>query len=186
VTLYDCPSNLQVGEYGKLRSVARVDKIEGEDVIIKNNFTSLVKINEWTFDAQNAIKNSEKISEEEDSGVYTDLSTLISIPIASSANKTFWVRGEVFSISATTFVSAVKYFDSKKNQLFDTAHKGTEPVYKLSLQVQDNSLGNKFAEVWVFSYDGKGSNFVKSLNLTELNEYSSTVQEDNLYHKRYN
>ena len=29
VTLYDCPSNLQVGEYGKLRSVARVDEIEG-------------------------------------------------------------------------------------------------------------------------------------------------------------
>lgn len=108
--------------------------------------------------------------------MYTDLSTLLSIPIANSANKTFWVRGEIFSISAASFVSAVKYFDTKKNQLFDTAHKGTEPVYKLSLQVQDSSLGNKFAEVWIFTHDGKGANFVRGLNLTELNEFSSTIQ----------
>lgn len=101
---------------------------------------------------------------------------MLSIPIANSTNKTFWIKGEIFSISAATFVSAVKYFDAKKNQLFDTAHKGTEPVYKLSLQMQDSSLGNKFAEIWVFTYDGKGANFVKGLNLTELNEFSSTIQ----------
>lgn len=185
VTLYDCPSSLQVGEYGKLRSVARVDEIDGEKVIIKNNFTSLIKIHEWTFDAQNAIKNSERTAEEEDSGVYTDLSSLLSSPINQVSGKTFWVKGEVFSISANSFVSAVKYFDSKKNVIFDTAHKGTEPIYKLSLQVQDSSLGNKFAEIWIFSYDGKGSNFVRGVNLNELNEYSSTVQEDNLFHKKY-
>jgi hypothetical protein len=37
----------------------------------------------------------------------------------------------------------------------------------------------------VFSYDGKGGNFVKGFNLKELNEFSSTVQEDSLYHRRY-
>jgi hypothetical protein len=83
-------------------------------------------------------------------------------------------------------VSAVKYFDGKKNQLFDTAHKGTEPVYKLTFQVQDSSLGSKLADIWVFSYDGKCANFVKDVHLQELNEYSSTIQEDNLYKKRYN
>jgi hypothetical protein len=52
---------MNVGDYGKLRSVARVDEVDGENVIIKNNFTSLIKIHEWSFDAQNAIKNAEKI-----------------------------------------------------------------------------------------------------------------------------
>lgn len=143
--------------------------MDGEQVVVKNNFTSLVRIHDWTFDAQNAIKNSEKITDEDDAGLYTDLSALLSTPIASCANKTFWVKCEIFSISAATFVAAVKYYDSKKNQLLDTPHKGTEPVYKLSLMCQDASLKNKFAEVWVFSYDGKGSNFVKGLNLKELN-----------------
>jgi len=89
----------------------------------------------------------------------------LTTPIASCANKTYWVRAEVFSISAATFVAAVKYYDAKKNTLFDTAHKGTEPVYKLSLMCQDSSLKNKFAEVWIFSYDGKGGNFVRGIDL---------------------
>ena len=137
------------------------------------------------FDAQNAIRNAEKGAEEDDLGLYTDLSTLLNTPIANCANKTFWIKAEVFSISAATFVAAVKYYDHKKNQLFDTSHKGTEPVYRISLMCQDSSLKNKFAEVWIFSHDGKGANFVKGVNLNELNEYSSTVQEDNLYHRRY-
>jgi hypothetical protein len=117
------------------------------------------------FDAQNAIKNAEKTIDEDDAGLYTDLNTLIATPIANCANKTFWVKAEIFSISAATFVAAVKYYDSKKNQLYDTSHKGTEPVYKISLMCQDSSLKNKFAEIWVFSYDGKGGNFVTGLNL---------------------
>jgi hypothetical protein len=134
-----------VGEWGKLRSVARVDEVDEENVVIKNNFTSLIKINESSFDAQNAIKRAEKIAEEDDSGVYTELATLLNDPIANCENKTFWVKCEVFSISATTFVAAVKYYDAKKNQLLDTPHKGTEPVYKLSLMCQDSSLKNKYA-----------------------------------------
>jgi hypothetical protein len=176
---------MAVGEWGKLRSVARVDEIDGEKMIIKNNFTSLIKVSEWCFDAQNAIRSAEKIVEEDDSGLYTELATLLNTPIAGCTNKTFWVKCEIFSISAATFVAAVKYYDAKKNQLLDTPHKGTEPVYKLSLMCQDSSLHNKYAEVWVFSYDGKGENFVRGLNLKELNEFSSTVQEDSLYHKRY-
>jgi hypothetical protein len=94
---------------------------------------------------------------------------LLTAPIGSCSNKTYWVKCEIFSISAATFVAAVKYYDSKKNQLLDTPHKGTEPVYKLSLMCSDSSLKHKYAEVWVFSYDGKGSNFVKGLDLNELN-----------------
>jgi hypothetical protein len=51
---------MAVGEYGKLRSIVRVEEADGENVIIKNNFTSLIKIHEWMFDAQNSIKNAEK------------------------------------------------------------------------------------------------------------------------------
>jgi hypothetical protein len=122
------------------------------------------------------------MDEEDDSGLYTDLATLQTAPV----NKTYWVKCEVFSISANSFVAAVKYYDSKKNQLLDTSHKGTEPVYKLSLMCQDSSLQKgQFAEIWIFSFDGKGGNFVNGLNLKELNEYSSTVQEDALFHQRY-
>ena len=117
------------------------------------------------FDAQNAINNAEKMVDENDEGLYTPLDILMTTPIASCVNRTYWIKTEVFSISATTFSAAVKYYDSKKNQLFDTAHKGTEPVYKVALMCQDGSLRNKFAEVWVFSHDGRGGNFVKDLNL---------------------
>lgn len=73
VTVYDCPTTMNVGEYGKLRSVARVDEIDGEEVVVKNNFTSLIKVHEWMFDAQNAINNAEKMVDENDEGLYTDL-----------------------------------------------------------------------------------------------------------------
>ena len=117
------------------------------------------------FDAQNAIRNAEKGMEQDDSGLYTDLATLLNSPIGTCANKTFWVKAEIFSISAATFVAAVKYYDAKKNVIYDTSHKGTEPVYKITLMCQDSSLKNKFAELCVFSYDGKGANFVRGLNL---------------------
>ena len=106
-------------------------------------------------------------------------------PIASCSGKTYWVKAEIFSISATTFSAAVKYYDSKKNQFFDTPHKGTEPAYKLSFMCQDSSLKNKFAELWICSHDGRAGNLIKNLDLKELNEFSSLVQEEALYHKRY-
>ena len=58
-------------------------------------------------------------------------------------------------------------------------------MYKLTLLCQDGSSKKTFTEVWVFSYDGKGGNLVKNINLNELNEYSSMVEEEALYHKRY-
>lgn len=144
-TIFDCPTNVQVGEWAKLRSVARVDEVDGEKTIVKNNFTSLIKIHEWMFDAQNAIRNAEKGVEECDLGLYTDLAELLHSPLAGVVNKTFWVKCELFSISAATFVAAVKYYDQKKNQVYDTSHKGTEPIYKITLMCQDSSLKNKFA-----------------------------------------
>ena len=144
-----------------------------------------MKVNEWMFDAQNAIKASKKMVDESEEGLYTTFDTLMSTSAANCANKTYWVKCEIFSISASSFSGAVKYYDAKKNQLFDVPHKGTEPVYKLTFLCQDGSLKNKFAEVWVFSYDGKGSNLVKNVNLNELNELSSLVEEEAMYRKRY-
>ena len=97
------------------------------------------------FDAQNAIKANDKIIDESEQGLYTNLDTLLSTSPANCANKTYWVRCEIFSISANTFSGAVKYYDSKKNQIFDTPHKGTQPVYKLALLCQDGSLKKQFA-----------------------------------------
>jgi hypothetical protein len=185
-TIFDCPTTMTVGEYGKLRSVARVEEADGESIIVKNNFTSLLKIHEWMFDAQNAIKAFDKIHDENEEGLYTSLDTLVSTSPANCAGKSYWIKCEVFSISANTFSGAVKYYDAKKNQMYDTPHKGTSPIYKLNLLCQDSSLkSNKYVEVWIVSYDGKGGNFVSQLNLGELNEFSSLVEEENLYRKRY-
>ena len=91
-TLFDCPTNMTVGDYGKLRSVARVEVIDGERHIVKNNFTSLVRINEWMFDAQNAIKASKKMVDESEEGLYTTFDTLLNTSTANCANKTYWVK----------------------------------------------------------------------------------------------
>lgn len=48
----------------------RVDDVNGEKILVKTSFTSLVKIPEWTFDVQNAIRSAEKAIEDDD-GVYT-------------------------------------------------------------------------------------------------------------------
>lgn len=44
------------------------------------------------FDAQNAINNSERMADEEDEGIYTGLDTLLTAPINSIVNKTFWIK----------------------------------------------------------------------------------------------
>ena len=81
----------------------------------------------------------------------------------------------------------MKYYDPKKNVLQDSNKKDTVPVYKLMMLGRDSSLTEKKAvEFWVFSHDGKCSNFVPKVDLKELSEYSSMVQEESLYEDRYN
>lgn len=43
---------------------------------------------------------------------------------------------------------------------------------------------NKFSEIWLFSYDGKGSDFVKRVSLHDLNEFSNYVEESRYFNKR--
>lgn len=92
--------------------------------------------------------------------------------------KTYFTKCEIASISANDFSSAVKYYDPKKNTLSDSPKKDAIPIYKVMLLGLDESVskGNKFVELWVFSYDGKGSNFVERINLPDLNEFSSLKQ----------
>ena len=106
---------------------------------------------------------------------------------AECANRVYNVKCEIFSISANSFNSAVKYYDAKKNQLHDTSKKDTVPIYKVMLLAKDQSLTEKkVAELWVFSHDGKCSNFVPKVDLNDLSEYSSMVQEESLFQERYN
>lgn len=58
IILRNCPSFVEEKEIGKLRSVAKVRANEdGENEVVSNNFTSLVKLPEWTVDAQNFLQN---------------------------------------------------------------------------------------------------------------------------------
>ena len=41
-------------------------------------------------------------------------------------------------------------------------------------------------EIWLFSYDGQGSDFVERVDLGQLNEFSTLKQENLLYERRFN
>ncbi|MCB0369942.1 MAG: hypothetical protein KDD45_11030 [Bdellovibrionales bacterium] len=78
---------------------------------------------------------------------------------------------EVASVSSHEFVQALKFYDEKKNTLSDAQRKDTVPVYKFNFVCFDESLtkNNKFCEIWLFSFDGKGGDFVERVKLGDLN-----------------
>lgn len=100
----------------------------------------------------------------------------------------FFVKCEVFAITSKTFKDAVKYYNAEKNQVSDSPKDGYTPVYKLGFSCQDESLraGMKLSDIWLYSFDGQGSDFIDRVNLENLNEFSSLKQEQALFDRRYN
>ncbi len=96
------------------------------------------------------------------------------------------MKVEVASVSTTEFVNALSHYDEKKKSLSDTHRKDTTPVYKFSFACLDESVAksNKFSEIWVFSFDGKGSDFVERVDLGDLNEYSNYSEESRYFSRR--
>ena len=76
---------------------------------------------------------------------------------------------EVASVSTNEFSQALKFYDEKKHVCSDAQKKDTVPVYKFNFVCYDDSSKNKFSEIWLFSYDGKGGDFVDRVNLSDLN-----------------
>lgn len=68
-------------DIGKLRSIAYVSKINGVNVVCKNNFTSLIKLPEWSFDAQNLLQNSANTKMDLED-IYTPLDDLLNLPVS--------------------------------------------------------------------------------------------------------
>lgn len=58
----------------------------------------------------------------------------------------------------------MKYYDVKKNTVNDNISDSSVPVYKILFSCQDdsikNSKTNKLNDIWLFSYDGQGGDFV--------------------------
>jgi hypothetical protein len=96
------------------------------------------------------------------------------------------VKVEVASASATDFSSALKFYEEKKNSLDDKPTKNSVPVYRFNFVCLDDSVakGNKFAEIWLFSYDGAGSDFVERVQLEDLNEFSNYAEENRFFSER--
>lgn len=148
---------------------------------------------EWTVDAQTYLRNDSAMQIEEETEMYTDLSYLNNSPIcnilfntAKIEGKKFFVKCEVFSIGSKTFKEAIKYYNPIKNQTFDSPSDQTIPVYKFLLSCQDDSTQNKLNDIWIYSYDGQGSDLIDKISLEYLNEFSSLKQENALYEKKYN
>ena len=109
---------------------------------------------------------------------------------AKIEGKKFFIRCEVFNVSARTFKEAVKYYNPQKNTVSDGPADNAIPVYKLSLSCQDDSIrnnkGGNINDIWLFSYDGQGSDFVDRVDLRQLNDFSTLKQENLLFERRYN
>jgi hypothetical protein len=97
----------QEGEIAKLRSVVRlVDQGKYKEVV-RNNFTSLIALREWTHDAQKFVKNYDNRMEIEDEGqIYTTLYQLatlrlciiffiqLKLKIASTSLRWKWLQSQ--------------------------------------------------------------------------------------------
>ena len=90
------------------------------------------------------------------------------------------------SVSATDFSTALKFYDEKNNKLDDKPNKSSVPVYRFNFVCLDESVtkGNKFAEIWLFSYDGAGNDFVERVQLEDLNEFSNYAEENRFFSER--
>lgn len=84
------------------------------------------------------------------------------------------------------FTSALFYFDEQKRTLSESPKKGAIPIYKFNFVAFDESLikNHKFAEIWVFSYDGLGGDFLKRVDLAELSEFSNYAEESEYFKQR--
>jgi hypothetical protein len=96
------------------------------------------------------------------------------------------VKVEVASVSANEFTEALKFYEEKKNLLVDSPKKDAIPVYRFNFVCLDDSVAkqNKFSEIWLFSYDGNGSDFVDRVQLEDLNEFSNYTEESKYFSKR--
>ena len=96
------------------------------------------------------------------------------------------MRVEVASVSTSDFVQALKFYDDKKNAISDAQRKDTAPVYKFNFVCLDESLvkSHKFCEIWLFSFDGKGGDFVNRIKLNDLNEFSNYTAEGKYFSTR--
>lgn len=73
----NCPSFVDEKEIGKLRSVADIRPNEDKELeVVNNNFTSLIKLPEWTADALTYLRNDSAMDIEEETEMYTELSYL--------------------------------------------------------------------------------------------------------------
>lgn len=100
--------------------------------------------------------------------------------------KKYYVKVEVASSSTNEFSQALKFYDEKKNALVDAQRKDTIPVYKFNLVCFDDSLTkkNQFADIWLFSHDGKGADFAPRVHLEDLNEFSNYHEENKYFSNR--
>lgn len=89
-------------------------------------------------------------------------------------------------VEPKSFKKAIKYYNLSKNTLSDSASKDkdAEPVYAVKLLLRDKSgNANQQLEVALFSWDGKGADFVPRVNLNSI-EYSTLSAENELYEER--
>ena len=109
---------------------------------------------------------------------------------AEIQGKRFYVKCEVFNSSAKSFKDAVQYYDPIKNNMSESPTDNSTPVYKMLFSCQDNSTkidkSGRISDIWLFSFDGQGSDFLSRVDLNLLDGLSTLKQENLMFEKRMN
>ena len=106
------------GDIGKLRSVARIAKEGNQTIVFKNNFTSLVKLPEWSSDAQSYLKKQNLVQDEDDN-IYTHLNDLAT----KSASKFIFIQSNSKEKYSTSSVKSTESAKLHSNQPFNSTNK---------------------------------------------------------------
>ncbi len=77
------------------------------------------------------------------------------------------MKVEVADCSVRNFQGALRFYDAKRNAVEEKHRRDATPVYKFNLVCLDESTAKKsaFSEIWLFSYDGQGGDFVDRVRL---------------------
>lgn len=167
-----------VGSVVKIRSV---DSLEGSH-LVNNEYTYAMELEPW----MKTYHELSLLEENKETKTHVTLRTLKELPNSKliynvGGRKETWnVRCEVIDISPKSFKEAVTYYNPYQNKLTEDP-KEARVVYNIRFLLKDLSLPeSELFEAHLFSWDSKGSDFLPTVRLTEI-QMSSLKTESELY-----
>ena len=166
-----------IGSVVKIRSVDHIEATR----LIRNDFTYVMELEDW-MKSYREFSLLDSAVEEKEFKTFKDLQGL-----PMTGGKQLWnVKAEVLDISPKTFKDAVRNYSPTDNKFLASKSDHTKTVYNMRVLLRDASLPeNAVFESYLFSWDGRGSDFVPGVDLQNIG-VSSLKNESKLYTERLN